>query len=290
MRVTKLSFSIVLLAFSGVVTLAQQTGSQRIAESLERDGCVVLESDKVRVCKYDYVSDGKSVEAVSFRPGGEGPFPGILLIPGYQRTALHLIPLGVALAREGFAAAAVTQPGFGKSQGPPDYVGPKTLKVLTEGFRKLEREPFVDARRMGIYGYSRGAMAASLLTVQLDDVDAAVFGAGIYDFKKAYDEVRIEGIRENMRLETGMTPEAIKQRSSILQMKKLKCPVLILHGEKDENVPVSQALLLRDTLTALKKEFEIKLFPDRPHGIGPEVTTYAIDFFKRKLSGAQPKR
>jgi dipeptidyl aminopeptidase/acylaminoacyl peptidase len=196
----------------------------------------------------------------------------------------------VALAREGFAAAAVSQPGFGKSQGPPDYVGPKTLKVLTEGFHKLGREPHVDARRMGIYGFSRGGMAASLLAVQLDDVDAAVFGAGIYDFKKAYDEVRIEGIRENMRFETGMTPEAIKQRSSILQMKRLRCPVLILHGEKDENVPVSQAILLRDTLTALKKEFEIKLFPDRPHGIGPEVTTYTVDFFKRKLAGAQPKR
>jgi dipeptidyl aminopeptidase/acylaminoacyl peptidase len=290
MRVTNLSFSIVLLVFSGVVAVAQQTGSQKIAEALERDGCVGLESDKVKVCKYDYVSDGRSVEAVSFRPAGAGPFPGILLIPGYQRTAMNLISLGVALAREGFAAAAVTQPGFGKSQGPPDYVGPTTLKVLTEGFHKLEREPFVDSRRMGIYGFSRGGMAASLLAVQLDDVDAAVFGAGIYDFKKAYDEVGMEGIRENMRAETGMSPEAVKQRSSILRMKRLRCPVLILHGEKDENVPVSQAILLRDTLTALKKEFEIKLFPDRPHGIGPEVTTYTVDFFKRKLAGAQPKR
>jgi dipeptidyl aminopeptidase/acylaminoacyl peptidase len=66
-------------------------------------------------------------------------------------------------------------------------------------------------------------------------------------------------------------------------MEKLKCPVLILHGEKDENVPVTQAYLLRDRLTQLKKEFEIKLFPDRPHGIGPEVTTMTVDFFKRRL-------
>jgi dipeptidyl aminopeptidase/acylaminoacyl peptidase len=60
--------------------------------------------------------------------------------------------------------------------------------------------------------------------------------------------------------------------------------VLILHGEKDENVPVSQAYLLRDRLTALKKDFEIKLYPDRPHGIGPEVATETIDFFKRRLA------
>jgi dipeptidyl aminopeptidase/acylaminoacyl peptidase len=119
--------------------------------------------------------------------------------------------------------------------------------------------------------------------VQLDDVDAAVLGAGIYDFKKAHDEAANEGIRHNMEVESGWTEAAIRERSSVFKMEKLKCPVLILHGEKDENVPVTQAYLLRDRLTELKKEFEIKLFPDRPHGIGPEVTTMTVDFFKRRL-------
>ena len=283
MTVRSYFLHVLLFALSVAVANAQQAGPEKIIESLQRDSCVVLDSSRVEVCKYDYMSMGLSVEAVSFRPVGRGPFPGVLLIPGYQRTALDLIPLGVTLAREGFAAAAVTQPGFGRSQGKPDYVGPNTIKVLTEGFRRLEREPYVDARKMGIYGYSRGAMAASLMAVQLDDVRAAVFGAGVYDFRRAYDEIKFEGIRMNMELETGMTPEAVRERSSILGMKNLKCPVLILHGEKDENVPVSQALLLRDRLTALKKEYEIKLFPDRPHNIGAqEVTAYTLDFFKRK--------
>jgi dipeptidyl aminopeptidase/acylaminoacyl peptidase len=137
---------------------------------------------------------------------------------------------------------------------------------------------------MGIVGYSRGGMAASLLAVQLDDVKAVVLGAGIYDFKKAHDEVTIEGIRQNMERETGMTEEAIRQRSSVLQMEKLKCPALILHGEKDINVPVSQALLLRDRLTALKKDFEIQLFPDKEHSIGQQnLYQYSLDFLKRRL-------
>jgi dipeptidyl aminopeptidase/acylaminoacyl peptidase len=86
-----------------------------------------------------------------------------------------------------------------------------------------------------------------------------------------------------MEDETGMTKEAVSQRSSILRMERLKCPVLILHGEKDINVPVSQAVLLRDRLTQLHKEFEIKLFPDREHSIGPEVGDLTLDFFRRKL-------
>jgi dipeptidyl aminopeptidase/acylaminoacyl peptidase len=132
-------------------------------------------------------------------------------------------------------------------------------------------------------------MAASLLVVQLDDVDATVLGAGIYDFKKAHDEAIIEGIRHNMEVESGWTEVSIRERSSVFMMNKLKCPLLILHGEKDENVPVTQANLLRDRLTELKKEFEIKLFPERPHGIGLEVTTMTVDFFKRHLLQAGKK-
>jgi dipeptidyl aminopeptidase/acylaminoacyl peptidase len=139
---------------------------------------------------------------------------------------------------------------------------------------------------MGIFGYSRGAMAPSLLTVDLDDLKAAVFGAGIYDFQRAYDDSTLPG-RRNMRDETGMTKEAVRERSPILQMERLKCPVLMQHGEKDVNVPVSQALLLRDRLTQLHKEFQIKLFPDR-ESIGPEVNDLTVDFFRRKLAPIAP--
>jgi len=263
-------------------SFAQQTGPDKIRDALAIQNCIEVE---VRVCKYDYISHGLSIEAVSFRPLGAGRFPGVLLIPGYQRTALDLIPLGVSLARAGFAGLAVSQPSFGRSQGKADFVGPLTIKVLTEGFRKFKKESFVDPKRMGIYGYSRGGMAASLLAVSMDDVRAAVFGAGVYDFQKAHDEVKIPGIRANMEAETGMSQAAVRERSSIYQMENLRCPVLILHGEKDENVPVSQAYLLRDRLIALKKDFEIKLYPDKPHSIGAEeVSAVTIDFFKRRLA------
>jgi len=279
----RLSFLLLLVLSLNATLNAQQTTSNKIREALATSDCANVEGTQIKICKYDYVSNGLTVEAITFRPAGEGSFPGVLMIPGFQRTALDLISLGVALAREGIAGVGISQPGFGRSQGKPDYVGPKTLQVLKEGFKKFKRESYVNRNRLGIYGFSRGGMAASLLVVQLDDLDAAVLGAGIYDFKKAHDEATIEGIRQNMESETGWTEAAIRERSSVFKMEKLKCPVLILHGEKDENVPVTQAYLLRDRLTELKKEFEIKLFPDRPHGIGPEVTTMTVDFFKRHL-------
>jgi dipeptidyl aminopeptidase/acylaminoacyl peptidase len=280
-----LLFALIALVCFSVADAQRPDLSQTIA-AMNKDGCTTFEPFKVKLCKYDYKVDGKNLEAISFKPEGDGPFPGLLLIPGHATTARDWVPTGLTFAKNGFAGVAVSQPGYGDSEGPADFVGPKTIKALTEGYRKFQREPFVDAKRMGIVGYSRGGMAASLLAVQLDDVKAVVLGAGVYDFKKAYDEVKLEGIRQNMERETGMTKEAIRARSSVLHMENLKCPVLILHGEKDVNVPVGQALLLRDRLTVLKKDFEIQTFPDKEHSIGQQnLYKYSLDFLKRKLSG-----
>jgi dipeptidyl aminopeptidase/acylaminoacyl peptidase len=276
-------FAIAVVAFLCTQPIpAQPNVVADVLQRLENERCVLLESG-VKVCHYEYSVEGKHVEAISFVPAGEGPSPGVLMIPGYERTARDLAGLGIRLAHQGFACVAVTQPGFGKSDGPADYVGPKTLAVLAVAYRKLQKESYVDPKRMAIYGYSRGGMAASLLAEQLDDVKAAVLGAGIYDFQKLYDDSTLPGVRLHMKAETGMTKEAILERSSVLRMDQLKCPVLILHGEKDKNVPVSQAKLLSDRLTQLHKEFEIKLFPDREHSIGPEVGDMTVDFFRRKL-------
>jgi len=285
----RLSFLIVLLLSLTAITPAQQLSREKIIESLEKDGCVTLEKSKVKICKYDYTSDGNTVEAISFQPLDKGRFPGLLLVPGYQGSAIVYMPLGIVLAQQGFASLSAAQPGFGKSQGKPDFAGPRTIKALITGFKKFQREPYVDRKKMGIFGGSRGAMAAALMSVRLKDVKAAVFAAGIYDFKKAYAEIKIEGIRENMVAETRMTPEAIKVRSSILQMQKLNCPVLILHGQKDENAPVSQAILLRDRLIALKKVFEIELFPNAKHDLPGSALTNSIDFFSRRIKGVPAK-
>jgi dipeptidyl aminopeptidase/acylaminoacyl peptidase len=274
------------LVLASSVSAGQRPDFSKLIEAMERDGCTLHEESGVKVCSRDYSVDGKNVEAILFQPRGAGPYPGLLLIPGHATTARDWIGNGLTYARNGYAGLAVSQPGYGGSQGPGDYVGPKTIKVLIEGYRRLQREPFVDAKRMGIVGYSRGGMAASLLAFELDDVKAVVMGGGVYDFKRLYDETGLDGIRQNMKAETGMTEDAIRERSSILRMDKLKCPVLILHGEKDINVPVSQARLLRDRLTALKKDFEIQIFPDREHGIGPEnLYKYSLDFLNRKLAG-----
>ncbi|HEX8151878.1 MAG TPA: prolyl oligopeptidase family serine peptidase, partial [Thermoanaerobaculia bacterium] len=163
-------------------------------------------------------------------------------------------------------------------------VGPATMRVLGDALDRTKKLPNVDPKRIGVYGHSRGAMAASLLAVRREDLRASVLAAGIYDFLKAFCEAPDAGIRDNMALETGMRDAAIRVRSSILEMDKLRAPILLLHGEKDVNVSVGQALVLRDRLTQLGKPFEVHIYPDLDHAFNaPHVTDTIVAFLKKNL-------
>jgi dipeptidyl aminopeptidase/acylaminoacyl peptidase len=141
----------------------------------------------------------------------------------------------------------------------------------------------VDPQRLGIVGYSRGALAAAILATELPDCRAAVLGAGVYDFQSAYDSAA-PGIRANIESEAGLSPEAIAARSPVARMDKLSGALLILHGDGDANAPVEQAYLLRDKLSGLGKDFEIKIFTGAEHSIGIlNFRQSSLDFLGRKL-------
>jgi len=264
---------------------------QDLVEMFEQERTVTLEQSGVTISSCHFVHEAcKSVhektrvEAISFRPRGEGPFPGVLLIPGYSRSARDYIPVGLTLARVGFGAMAVSQRGFGRSEGEPDWVGPATISALRAGYERFCRTDWVDANRTAVFGYSRGAVAAAILAVRIKGLKAAVCAAGIYDLAREYETNKIPGIRANMEKETGLTEEAFRERSPLFMVEDLECPLLILHGEKDVNASVEQAKLLRDRLDELKKDYEIRLFADRDHNLGRQNLHAALlDFLERRL-------
>lgn len=277
------------ITFLLLILISPVNGQQSqltLDETLEKEGCATLEKSKVKICKYDYTAGGKKIEAFTIRPLADSKYPGLVLLSG-REGAKTFFTFGTMLAQKGFACIAISELGYGKSEGKPDFMGPASIDAFAVGFRKFRREFFVDETKIGIFGYSRGGMAASLLTLKLGKkVQAAVFGAGVYDLKRAYDETKFDGIRDSIKAETDLTEKAFKERSSILRMNKLKTPVLIIHGENDENVPTNQALMLRDKLTELKKDFEIIILADHKHGqFKGNFITPVIDFFSRKLKG-----
>lgn len=270
----------------GICAKAGQIDRARISEEVEKNGCAVTEQGKVKVCKFDYRYKGKLVEALTFQPVAAGKFPGLFLVPGYQGTAKTYLGLAIVFAKLGFASMSVGTPGFGKTELKPDFLGKNTIDAFIEGYRRFKRQPFVDQTRLGVFGYSRGAIAASLMITKLRDVKGAVLGGGIYDLKKAYDELTIEGIKENIRSEAGLSEKALRERSAFYRADKISCPVLIIHGENDLNAPTAQAYLFNDELKRLHKEVELRILPHHTHGIlGGDFLDIVIDFFSRKLEG-----
>jgi dipeptidyl aminopeptidase/acylaminoacyl peptidase len=237
----------------------------------------------IAVRRYGFRHGGGEVEAVLTLPEGAGPHPGIVLVPGYLRTAYDMLPVAIAMARAGFATVAVSQPGFGGSTGPADFVGPRTFAALRAAAERFAAEPFVDRARLGVYGYSRGGLAAAQLASRTDLFRAAVFGGGIYDFSAAYAQVSAN-IALNMIAEAGNSEEAIRFRSPIHDMAGLDGPVLIVHGEADARASPEQARALDRRLTELGRAHELLLIPAGEHALGgAQIVPPAIAFFRRYL-------
>lgn len=277
-----------LLAGAPTPGAAQEADLASFLARLDDAGRVEI-SGGLAVSLYDYEFEGGKMEAILVCPGGEAARPGILLVPGYSRGARDYLSFAVRLARSGFACLAVTQPGFGASSGPSDFAGPRTVRALSAGLDRFRRESCVDSTRLGVFGFSRGAMAASLLAVQRGDLGAAVLGAGIYDLARAWKEIEDPGIRDHIEREAGVSGESFRDRSCVWRAAGFAGPVLILHGKQDRNAPVSQAHLLAERLTALDKRHELVIFDGEGHDLpAPEVVARAQEFFTRVFAAGEP--
>jgi dipeptidyl aminopeptidase/acylaminoacyl peptidase len=82
--------------------------------------------------------------------------------------------------------------------------------------------------------------------------------------------------------------ENYMRSSPITYLKNCKTPTLIMHGEKDRRVPVSQAWELYRALNDIGVEVQMVLYPAAGHGISSpkqfaDVMTRWVNWYKRFL-------
>ncbi|MBB3655587.1 dipeptidyl aminopeptidase/acylaminoacyl peptidase [Rhizobium sp. BK650] len=199
--------------------------------------------------------DGARVELFQARPESERPAGAILFVHGNQGGRLtgarETVDTG-ALVRFcsglNIIAAAVSQPGFGASDGPADFCGPNTQRAIIAALSFLGEQPCVDAGRIVLYGNSRGAVASAMVATQVSDLRAVILRSGVYDLRAAY-ETSSKGLRWTIEQEAGLTSEAFLARSALHHAQKIRAETVLLHGRLDERAPLAQAERFSDALS-----------------------------------------
>ena len=172
------------------------------------------------------------------------------------------------LAQKGYIVLCVDGRGTG-------YRGTKYKKATYKNLGKYEIEDqitaaqwigsqsFVDAGRIGIFGWSFGGYMASLAMTK----GANVFKVGIavapvttwryYD--TIYTERYLQTPQEN--------PQGYDENSPINFADLMKGKYLLIHGTADDNVHYQNAVEMAEALIQKNKEFEFMTYPDKNHGI-----------------------
>ncbi len=76
---------------------------------------------------------GKHVETVLFPAARDsGLAPGLLLVHGHANHARKMLRSAQIFALRGYAVMLVSMPGYGQSDGPPDFMGPATVRAIDD--------------------------------------------------------------------------------------------------------------------------------------------------------------
>jgi len=143
-------------------------------------------------------------------------------------------------SRLGITAAAVSQPGFGASDGPADFCGPATQHAIIAALAFLEQQQMVDPDRIVLYGNSRGAVASAMVATKIQTLRALILSSGVYDLRDAYERSS-RGLQQTIKTESGATDRAFSDRSALHHAQQITAETLLLHGVNDDRAPVDQA-------------------------------------------------
>jgi dipeptidyl aminopeptidase/acylaminoacyl peptidase len=166
--------------------------------------------------------------------------------------------------------------------------GSAEYKDVVAGARYLQTLPYVDRKRIGIWGGSYGGLLTALALARNSDI----FAAGV-DFHGVHDWSVFLPRWEDGAMQAPDLKEAQKlafDSSPVASVATWKSPVLFMHGDDDRNVPFSQTTDLIQRLRRQNVELEQIIFPDEIHDFllwRTWVKGYkaAAEFFDRKLRG-----
>jgi dipeptidyl-peptidase 4 len=150
----------------------------------------------------------------------------------------------------------------------------------------IAKMPFVDASRVGVWGWSGGGSATLNAMFRYPDIYKMGMAVAPEADQRYYDTIYTErymGLPQEH-------PEEYKQAAALTFANGLKGDLLIVHGTGDDNVHFQATEKLFDALIAANKPFTMMAYPNRTHGIfeGEGTTRHLYELLTRYLKEKLP--
>jgi len=235
----------------------------------------------MRMEKVTFQSEGHKISGILHLPDRERP-PCVIASHGLlsSKDSEKYIALGHRMSEEGMAMLRFDFRGIGESEGgEEDNTVSKKLVDLSSAIRFVRSYPGL-GNRMGLVGSSLGGFLSLLRASKDEEIQAVVVWATPFHMDDLESK---EGSEERPLPPEAFFKDLPKHRLLPLLPRVSNC--LVIHGEKDELVPVEQALGIFYHLSSPK---EIHLIGGADHRLTePEhrkrATNLTVDWFKKYL-------
>ncbi|HMM36519.1 MAG TPA: S9 family peptidase, partial [Thermoanaerobaculia bacterium] len=237
------------------------------------------------------IAFGEEREVVFKGAGGDEVQMFVVHPPGFEKgrkyPLVHVVhggPIGTsgdefhlrwnahAFAAPGYVVALVNFHGsssFGQAfvesiLGAP---GDKPFQDVMAATDALAAEGSVDPKRIAAAGGSYGGYLVNWIAGQTDRFAALVSHAGIYSLLGQFASDYAYGRQHSYGAYPFTNPSAIERWSPNRYAANLKTPMLVVHGERDYRVPITQGLELYGVLTAKGVPARLVAYPDENHWV-----------------------
>jgi pimeloyl-ACP methyl ester carboxylesterase len=211
--------------------------------------------------------------------GATLPAPAVLVMHGWGGNAAMMATTAAPLCAAGFAVLLLDARCHGRSDDEAFTSLPRFAEDIAAGLAFLRSQPEVDSDRVALLGHSVGAAAALLHASVRHDVCAVIslsaFAHPAEVMRRWLAERRLPYFLFGwyvLRHVQSVIHATFDEIAPVFTLRKVRCPVLLVHGRQDDTVPVddAQRLLKAGSQTQL-------VLVEGGHDLRPSLLPHAQD-------------
>jgi dipeptidyl-peptidase-4 len=199
------------------------------------------------------------------------------------------------LAQQGYVVACIDGRGTGFKGADfkkitQNELGKYEVEDQITAAKQLGERSYIDAERIGIWGWSYGGFMSSNALFKGSDVFKMAIAVAPVTSWRYYDTVYTERYMTTPQ----ENPSGYDENSPINHVDKLKGDFLLIHGSGDDNVHLQNTMRMVEALIQANKQFEWMVYPDKNHSIYGGNTrlhlyTKMTDFINKTLGDKREK-